>query len=76
MREDMVRLSGIGNPADLRYRGEFVDWSCAISIKYNTNAVTAEQIVNLFNLGGFSVGVGEWRPEKDGRNGMFSIKTK
>jgi hypothetical protein len=33
-----------------------------------------EQIVNLFNIGGFACGVGEWRPGKDGSNGMFHVE--
>lgn len=71
MREDMVRV-GMG-VADIRYRGEFKDWSAALTVKYNASAISLEQLINLFNLGGFACGVGEWRPEKGGRNGMFHI---
>lgn len=69
IREDMVRV-GMGT-ADIRYRGEFPEWSALIPIKYNEGVITLEQLINLFNLGGFSVGVGEWRPEKGGSYGMF-----
>lgn len=72
-REDMVRV-GMGT-ADIRYRGEFREWSAAINIRYNTNALSAEQIVNLFNVAGFGVGVGEWRPERDGSFGLFHVAT-
>ena len=71
MREDMVRV-GMGT-ADLRYRGEFEPWSAELEIRYNASAITAEQIANLVNLGGFATGVGEWRPEKAGANGMFHV---
>lgn len=71
MREDMVRV-GMG-AADIRYRGEFREWSATVSIAYNTGVFTPEQIVNLFNQGGFGVGVGEWRPEKDGPYGRFHV---
>lgn len=71
MREDMVRV-GMGT-ADIRYRGEFRDWSTELLVKYNASTISPEQIVNLFNLGGFAVGVGEWRPEKDGSFGMFEV---
>lgn len=71
MREDMVRV-GMGT-ADIRYRGEFKDWSVLLNIRYNKNAMSLEQIVNLFNYGGFGVGVGEWRPAKDGSYGMFHV---
>ena len=60
MREDMVRV-GMGT-ADIRYRGEFDPWSATLPIQYNTRAISIEQIYNLFNIAGFGVGVGEWRP--------------
>ena len=69
MREDMVRV-GMGT-ADLRYRPEFKSWSISLPIEYNADAITLEQIVNLVNLAGFGVGIGEWRPERDGQYGMF-----
>ena len=71
MREDMVRI-GMGT-ADIRYRAEFVQWSAKLTVKYNANVLSLEQIVNLFNTAGFSVGVGEWRPQRDGQYGMFRI---
>lgn len=71
MREDMVRVAN-GAP-DIRYRGEFIDWSAEITVKYNAGAITSEQVANLFNLGGFAVGIGEWRPEKGGSHGMYHV---
>ena len=71
MREDMVRI-GMGT-ADIRFRGEFPEWRAILPITYNTGVVTLEQLCNLFNLGGFSVGVGEWRPEKSGSYGMYHV---
>ncbi|QCG93967.1 hypothetical protein E6C67_08445 [Azospirillum sp. TSA2s] len=70
-REDMVRV-GMGT-ADIRYRGEFREWTADMTVRYNANALSAEQIVNLFNVAGFGVGVGEWRPERDGSFGMFHV---
>lgn len=71
-REDMVRV-GMGT-ADIRYRGEFRTWACEILLRYNANVLSAEQIVNLFNTAGFAIGVGEWRPQKDGSFGMFHVE--
>lgn len=73
MREDMVRI-GMGT-ADIRYRGQFVSWWTTVRVRFNANLLTAEQIINLFNTAGFGVGVGEWRPEKDGQNGCFRVAT-
>ena len=71
MREDMVRV-GMGT-ADIRYRGEFKKWFTTIAVKYNANVMSAEQILNLMQTAGFAVGVGEWRPEKDGQFGRFHV---
>lgn len=73
-REDMVRV-GMGT-ADIRYRGEFQQWRATLTIQFNTRAVSAEVIVNLFNLAGFGVGIGEWRPERNGSYGRFHVATK
>ena len=70
-REDMVRLNG--KTADIRYRGEFIDWRAVLKISFNADVISDEQVCNLFNLAGFSVGVGEWRPEKNGIFGTFSL---
>lgn len=72
MREDMVRV-GMG-VADIRYRGEFKEWYAIFNVKYNASVISLEQLCNLFNLGGFSCGLGEWRPEKGGVNGMYHIE--
>jgi hypothetical protein len=71
MREDMVRI-GMGT-ADIRYRPEFPEWRVSLHLQYNADALSLDQIVNIFNLAGFGVGVGEWRPEKDGQHGMFHV---
>ena len=75
MREDMVRV-GMGS-ADIRYRGEFSNWSADLNIRFNANGqYSLEQIVNIINAGGSVCGVGEWRPEKDGQYGMFHVEAK
>ena len=71
MREDMVRV-GMGT-ADIRYRGMFSEWSAAFRVKYNASAISLEQLVNLFNLGGFACGIGEWRAEKGGAFGSYHV---
>ena len=70
-REDMVRV-GMGGAA-LRYRGEFKKWHCKIPVRYNANVLSLEQITNIFDTAGFSTGVGEWRPQKNGDYGMFHV---
>lgn len=71
MREDMVRLQG--KTADIRYRGEFKEWSAQVPVQANTSSISVEQLANLFVLAGFAVGVGEWRPERNGQYGRFEV---
>ncbi len=73
-RKDMVRLNG--KTPDVRFRGEFPTWKITLNVQYNAGVISAEQLVNLFEVAGFSVGVGEWRPEKSGDFGRFTLKTK
>lgn len=70
-REDMVRIA-MGT-ADIRYRAEFIDWSAEFDVSYNTTALSDAEIVNLFQVGGFGVGLGEWRPATDGSFGRFHV---
>jgi hypothetical protein len=71
MRTDFVRVKG---NAHVRYRGDFEDWGAMLTIQYNARVISAAQILNLLANAGFSIGVGDWRPEKDGTHGMFRIK--
>ena len=75
MREDMVRVSGVGQKPDIRYRGQFNNWWVELTIAFTESGqVTIDQIVNIFNAGGFACGVGEWRPEKDGIYGTYHVE--
>lgn len=72
-REDIVRLQG--GVADIRFRPEFDPWAVTLPVNLNATSMTLEQLVHLFNMGGFSQGVGEWRPERDGSFGMFRVES-
>jgi hypothetical protein len=71
MREDMVRV-GMGG-TDLRYRGEFLDWSAVLCITYVTSTISRDSVLSLVDAGGQFVGVGEWRPDRKGQNGTYTI---
>ena len=71
MREDVVRVNRGG--ADLRYRPEFMPWSTTLTVTYVTAALTRDSVLSLIEGGGMGVGVGEWRPEKDGDFGTYAI---
>lgn len=71
MREDVVRVGRGGT--DLRYRPEFPEWSTTLEITYVTSALTRSSVLSLIDAGGMGIGVGEWRPEKDGDFGTYRI---
>lgn len=76
MREDMVRLeSGV---ADIRFRAEYPDWSAVLTVEFNAGIISAEQVVNLLSLAGYSEGVCEWRPSapksSSGSCGRWQVK--
>ena len=71
MREDMVRIA-MGT-ADIRHRAEFKRWAVTLDVTYNAGIISLEQLINLFQIAGFGVGVGEWRPERNGTYGTFHV---
>jgi hypothetical protein len=73
MREDVVRLGGMARSADLRYRPEFTEWSTSLDVTYVTTSLTKSSVLSLIDAGGMGIGVGEWRPEKRGEFGTFSV---
>lgn len=74
MREDMVKVGGMSKTADIRYRGEFQQWEIPLKMRINKNGkYSIEQLLNCVTMGGFVTGIGEWRPERDGQYGMYSL---
>jgi hypothetical protein len=71
MRTDRVTI-GMGT-TDIRYRAEFKEWAADVPIVFNEGVISLEQLVNLFSIAGFGVGVGEWRPERDGIHGTWDV---
>ena len=74
LHESIVRLSGPGRPPQIRYRGEFKDWSAILKIRFDADLFTAEEIINLCARAGSTVGWGERRLEKGYDHGGWIIK--
>lgn len=68
-RMDVVRLPN-GNP-DVRFRPMFINWKARMLIGYN-EALQVETIIDLLQRSG-KLGVGEWRPSRNGTFGMFKV---
>ena len=76
MRQDMMRNeSGV---ADIRFHGEFLAWEATLTVEFNGGIVSAEQIVNLIDLAGYSEGIGGHRPSAPknctGNNGRWRVR--
>lgn len=71
MREDVVTVGR--NGSDLRYRPQFSEWTATLEVTYVTSALTRGSVLSLIDAGGMGVGVGEWRPEKDGDFGTYRV---
>lgn len=72
MREDVVR---VGQGTDLRYRGEFTEWSATLDITFVTSSLSQNSVLSLIDAGGMGVGVGEWRPQRSGEYGTYMVDT-
>lgn len=76
MREDMVRVGGKGpgtGAADIRYRPEYDPWSIPILVEFDGSIMSPSQVINLIKRAGFSIGIGEGRPQKGRQWGMFDV---
>lgn len=71
MREDVVTVGR--NGSDLRYRPQFSEWRTTLEVRYVTSALTQGSVLSLIDAGGMGVGIGEWRPEKDGDFGTYRV---
>lgn len=56
------------------YRPQFDPWELSVECHFMTNMITLEQVLNLFQIAGFAVGLGDYRPENKGTYGTFFVK--
>ena len=70
IREDAVTVGRGGH--ELRYRPEFHGWTADVRLTF-LPIIGPEQILNVLRMAGRAVGIGDWRPEKDGDHGRFDL---
>lgn len=70
MREDVVR---IGMGTEPRFRGEFPEWRTVLHVQFFPGLISLDSVLNLIKFGGQTVGIGDWRPERNGQNGTYDI---
>jgi hypothetical protein len=73
LREDVVRLAGMGRPAEMRYRPEYTIWGVELHIILNAQVVSIGQLGSMFQAAGHGVGVGDYRSEKSGDCGLYEL---
>jgi len=76
-REEVLRhcgiQSGMTRAPRLILRNAFYDWSIDLTISFNKEQISAEQLYNILNWAGFHIGVGAFRKEKTGNFGAFEV---
>ena len=76
-RLDAVRVGPYNDRvADIRFRGEYDEWVAALTFRFNTAAISETAIANLLSMAGALYGIGEWRVQKSGQNGLFRVIDK
>jgi hypothetical protein len=69
----MVRNSDINRTPDVRTRPIFPEWACTVNISYVRDSLTEQAVFNLLGAAGLIVGLGDWRPQKGGPFGRFTL---
>jgi hypothetical protein len=64
--------------SNTKHTPQFHDWECVLSIQFDKNNISAEDLANLINYAGFYYGVGIWSPrcKSGGSYGMYKLAQK
>ena len=60
----VVRSADINKTPDIRTRAIVPKWACKVEVTYTTPVLNATVISSLFATAGYTMGVGDWRPQK------------
>jgi len=73
IREDVVRLSGPSRSAEMRYRPEYAVWGVILDVQLNPQVISIGHLWSMFQAAGHGVGIGDYRPERNGDCGTFDL---
>jgi len=61
--------------SNTKYSPQFHDWECILSIQFDKNNISKEDLANLINYAGFYYGIGIWSPrcKSGGSYGMYRL---
>jgi len=61
--------------SNTKYTPQFIDWSCVLTIQYDRNNISKEDLATLLNYAGFYYGIGIWSPRcrSGGNYGMYKL---
>lgn len=76
IREDVVRLSGVGRSPEIRYRPEYDVWGVELDVVLNPQVISIGQLGTMYQAAGHGVGIGDNRPERNGDCGTFDLVSK
>lgn len=71
IREDVARIGTSGT--EMRYRPEYDPWGAVVEVTFNPSVVSVDQLASMFNAAGHGVGIGDYRPERNGDCGTFAV---
>jgi hypothetical protein len=57
----------------MRTRPQFHNWSADVTIHYDTTQAHQSDVVRWLETAGRIIGLGDWRPEKSGNFGRFTV---
>lgn len=64
----VIKTAGV-----LRSRPEIKQWATKVAFEYEDDLIGVDVIKEAFEIAGRIVGVGDWRPERGGPHGRFTV---
>ncbi len=64
----------VGQSRLMRYRPKFHDWSLTVRVVFSPEMLEEEDLTRAAENAGMFVGIGDYRPEKGGAFGRFSVE--